>query len=183
MNLPIQSKCPYWVASEWDHKVFHENQRIRCLLGFEFSFQNCFWNLFSASGMSESYKIRNFWKLPSPFSRNKLFLEFKNIILEEKLSNWPWKFFRCKGSHSFGTFCLDVLKPWSSEIYSEVFRRRNFSWPYLNLFLNSKKTFQNMGSEYSWRIFQKQFWKLDSNPNKPRILSWKTLWSHSEATQ
>jgi hypothetical protein len=41
--------------------------------------------------LSEIFKIRNIWKLPSPFLRKtfklwKDFLEFKNIILEEKLS-------------------------------------------------------------------------------------------------
>jgi hypothetical protein len=35
--------------------------------GFKSSFHNCFWN-----GLSEICKIRNVWKLPSPFSRNTL---------------------------------------------------------------------------------------------------------------
>jgi hypothetical protein len=55
---------------------------------------------------------------------------------------------------------LDVLKPWKSEIYRKAFTPEKFSWQFLNLmadfsskirFFNSKKTFQNMGSEYSLR--------------------------------
>jgi hypothetical protein len=43
--------------------------------------------------VSQICKIRNIWKLPSPVSRDTLIsssedlLEFKNIILEEKLFN------------------------------------------------------------------------------------------------
>jgi hypothetical protein len=81
------------VASERDHKVFYENQSICGFFGFKSSFQNCFWNIFSTSGLSQICKIRNVWKLPSPFSKNSVIsssektLKFKNIILEEKLSN------------------------------------------------------------------------------------------------
>jgi hypothetical protein len=76
------------VASKRDHKVCHENQSIRGLFSFEFSFQNCFWNLFSTSGLSQICKIRNVWKLPIPFSRITLIPSsenIKNIILEEKI--------------------------------------------------------------------------------------------------
>jgi hypothetical protein len=73
--------------------ILRKPKSIRGLFGFKSSFQNCFWDLFSTSGLSETCKIINVWKLPSPFSRNtlmsctSLLLEFKNIILEEKLSN------------------------------------------------------------------------------------------------
>jgi hypothetical protein len=84
------SKCPYWVVSERDHKVFYENQSINGLFGCKSSFQNCFWNLLNTSGLSQICKIKNVWKLPIPFSRNtlipnfeKFFFEFKNIILKK----------------------------------------------------------------------------------------------------
>jgi hypothetical protein len=48
------------------------NQSIRGFFGFKSIFQNCFWNIFSTSGMSQLCKIRNVWKLPSTFSRNTL---------------------------------------------------------------------------------------------------------------
>jgi hypothetical protein len=89
-------KCLYWVALERHHKVFYEIQSICGFFGFKFMIQYCFWNLFRISGMSQICKIRNFWKLSSPFSRNTLIsssektswnLEFKNIIFEEKSSN------------------------------------------------------------------------------------------------
>jgi hypothetical protein len=35
------------------------NQSTRGFFGFEFSFQNCFWNLFSTSGLSKICKLRN----------------------------------------------------------------------------------------------------------------------------
>jgi hypothetical protein len=86
-------KCPYWVASERDDKIFYENQSIRDLFDFESSFQNCFWNLLRISGLSEICKIRNVWKFPSHSQRAlrslvlKDFLEFEKIILEVKMSN------------------------------------------------------------------------------------------------
>jgi hypothetical protein len=51
---------------------FSENQSIRGFFGFEYSFYNCFWNLFSASGLSQICKIRNAWKLLYLCSRNTL---------------------------------------------------------------------------------------------------------------
>jgi hypothetical protein len=41
------------------NKVFSENQSIRGLFGFETGFQNCIWNLFSASGLSQICTIRH----------------------------------------------------------------------------------------------------------------------------
>jgi hypothetical protein len=60
------------IELERDHKVFYENQSIRGFFGIQFSFQNCFWNLFSNSGLSEICKIRNVWQLSNYFSRNTL---------------------------------------------------------------------------------------------------------------
>jgi hypothetical protein len=36
--------------------------------GIKSSFQNCFWNLFITSGLSQICIIRNVWKLPSPIA-------------------------------------------------------------------------------------------------------------------
>jgi hypothetical protein len=72
--------CPYWVASERDHKVFYENQSIRGFFGFESCFQNCFWNLFNASGLCQICKIKNGWKFPNPFSRNTQILSSDRLL-------------------------------------------------------------------------------------------------------
>jgi hypothetical protein len=42
------------------------NQSTLGFFGFENSFQNCFWNVFSIAGLSQICKIRNAWKLPVP---------------------------------------------------------------------------------------------------------------------
>jgi hypothetical protein len=92
-----------------------------------------------------------------------------------------WKFFRRRGFFGFETSCLDMLKPWSSEIYLEALRGRNFLWPFLNLLdnLSSKMMFlkiQEIFSEHEIRVFLEkghgsfqtflilQFW------NKPDVL-------------
>jgi hypothetical protein len=147
----------------WPQGIY-ENQSIRGFFEFESSFQNFFFYLFRTSGLSEICKIRNIWKLPSPFLRNTPILcseksswSLKTSFWKKnctKIQKWPWKFFRCNGFLSFENFCLDVLQPWSSEIYSEVFRRRNLSLTFLNLldnWTNSKKSFQSLISEYSLR--------------------------------
>jgi hypothetical protein len=59
-------------------------QSIFGFFGFEYSFQNFFWNLFSTSGLSQIRKMRNAWKFPRPFSRNTL------ISCSEK-SSWSLK--------------------------------------------------------------------------------------------
>jgi hypothetical protein len=51
---------------------YFRNQSTRGSFGFESCFQNCFWNVFSTSGLSQICKKRNVWKLSSPFSRNTL---------------------------------------------------------------------------------------------------------------
>jgi hypothetical protein len=61
-----------------------QNQSTRGFFGCESGFQNCFWNLFSTSGLSQIWKIINVRKLPSPFSRNTL------IPCAEK-SSWSLK--------------------------------------------------------------------------------------------
>jgi hypothetical protein len=57
------------------------NQSTRGFFGFEFSFENCFCNVFSTSGLSQIYKITNVWKLSRPFSRNTLLPHaLKNLL-------------------------------------------------------------------------------------------------------
>jgi hypothetical protein len=74
-----------WVR---DRKVFYENQTIRGLFGFESSFQNCIWNLFITSGLCQICKIRNVWKLSSPFSRNTLIPSSEKSTWSLKTSFW-----------------------------------------------------------------------------------------------
>jgi hypothetical protein len=68
MNLPQALKMPSVSGLGKSPKGFLRNQSIRGFFGFKSGFQNCFWNLFSTSGFSQICKIRNAWKLPSPFS-------------------------------------------------------------------------------------------------------------------
>jgi hypothetical protein len=88
MNLPKTLNIP------GDSKLFFENQSICGFFGFEFSFQNCFWDLFNASGSSLICKIRNASKLRSRITRTTLIQssektpwEFISIILDKKLTN------------------------------------------------------------------------------------------------
>jgi EamA domain-containing membrane protein RarD len=53
-----------------------------------FGFQNCFWNLFSTSALTQIYKIRNVWKLPIPFSAITLILGFEKSAWSLKISFW-----------------------------------------------------------------------------------------------
>jgi hypothetical protein len=58
------------VAWERDHisQGISRNPSTRGFFGFHSSLQNCIWNHFSLSGLSQICKIRNEWNLPSPFS-------------------------------------------------------------------------------------------------------------------
>jgi hypothetical protein len=47
---------------------------------FEYSIQNCFWNVFSTSGLSQIWKIRNVWKLPSPFKEYSDHMLWKDFL-------------------------------------------------------------------------------------------------------
>jgi hypothetical protein len=113
--------------------------------------------LFSFCDISHIFNIRNIRKFPSPSSRNTLISSSeksswslktsfgRNIF--QQIQKWSWKFFRHKGFHSFGTSCLDVLKP-----------RRNFSWPLLTLLdhFSSKMMFfklQEVFSDLGIKVF------------------------------
>jgi hypothetical protein len=108
------------VASERDNKVFFENQRIRGLFGFESSFQNCFWNLFSTSSFSQICKIKNVWKHPSPFSKNNPIPCSEKTSLSLKTTFWKkncptnikmvMKIFQAKGFPWFYHFFLGYAK-------------------------------------------------------------------------
>jgi hypothetical protein len=86
MNIPETLKMPALsgLGKRPQGFFFYKNQSINGFFSFEYSFQNCFWNVFSTSGLSQICKIRNAWKLPSPFSRNTL------ITCSEK-SSWSLK--------------------------------------------------------------------------------------------
>jgi hypothetical protein len=71
--------------------IFYEKKSIRGLFGFKSSFQNCFWNLFSTSGWSQIYKIRNVWKLPIPLSRITLVPSSGKSSWSLKISFWKKK--------------------------------------------------------------------------------------------
>jgi hypothetical protein len=120
MNIPETLKMPSLSGLGKRPQGILRNQSKRIVslvLTFESSFQNCFWNVFSTSDLSQICKIRNVRKLPVPsqgilLSRAlKMFLKFKNIILEEDSTNSKIVLTRRKGFHGFGTSCMDILKP------------------------------------------------------------------------
>jgi hypothetical protein len=83
--LNESSKNTENALNEWLRKettrCFSENQSIRDFFGSESCFQNCFWNLYSFSGLSQICKIRNAWKLTSLISWNTL-------ISSSKRNSW-----------------------------------------------------------------------------------------------
>jgi hypothetical protein len=100
MNLPKTLKMPLLSGFGMRPQgISQKNQSIRGLLGVESSFQNCFWNLFSTSGLSEICKIRNVWKLPSPFTRNTLIPCFEKSSCSLKTSFWKKNCFKKSSQH------------------------------------------------------------------------------------
>jgi hypothetical protein len=97
-NLPKHWKSLLSGIGKYSQGILRKPVPICGFFGFESSFQNCFWNLFSFAGLSQIFKIRNAWNFPNSFSKNT------------PISFWK---------HSFGTLFLDILKPWCSEIYEE----------------------------------------------------------------
>jgi hypothetical protein len=71
MNIPETLKIPSLSGLRKRQQGILRNQSIRGFFGFGYSFQNCFWNVFSTSGLSQICKIRNAWKLSVP-SQEKL---------------------------------------------------------------------------------------------------------------
>jgi hypothetical protein len=94
-------------------------QSIRGFFNNKCSFQNWFWNLSSTSGLSQIWKIRNSWKLPSTCLKDnsdpkllKAWTQFISINLIVKCSNT----FKNGIENIF--VCRDILQ--ISEIYGFV---------------------------------------------------------------
>jgi hypothetical protein len=124
----IENALSEWLRTETT-KYFPRTQSARSFFGFEFSFQNCFWNLFSFSGLSQICKIRNTWQLTRPFSRNTL------ISSSEK---------------TFRKLKTSFLKK-NCPINSKMVMKNFFDVRLLKLFLISKKSFQSLRLEYTLR--------------------------------
>jgi hypothetical protein len=146
MNIPETLKMPSLSGYGKRPQGILRNQIICGFFGFKFSFQNCFWNVFSTSGLSQICKIRNVWKPllmeysdPMLMSLWKDFLEFKNIILEENIiiKLTVMTILQAKGFPWFWDFFLRYAKTMKFRDYSlEILRGRIFLWPFLNLFDN-----------------------------------------------
>jgi hypothetical protein len=66
MNIPETLKMPSLSGLGKRPQGITRNQSTRGFFGFESSFQNCFG--INSPELSQISKIRNVWKLPSPFS-------------------------------------------------------------------------------------------------------------------
>jgi hypothetical protein len=192
MNLPKTLKMPWLIGfGKRQQGIFWEPKYRWFLFGFESSsFQNCFWNLFSSSGLSQICKIRNAWKFASSQARSWSLkpsrINSKMIIFQTQVSK-NMKFRDLQG------FLMTVFE----FIGQFFFRNDGFTL---------QEDFKSLGSEYSLRTdlevfrhflfyrletpqislkgFLKQFWKLDLKPKKPHILwfSENILLSLPEAT-
>jgi hypothetical protein len=91
--------------------------------GFKCSFENCLWNLFITFGLSQICKIKNVWKLSSPFLMKTSFWK-KNCPINSKTVIKKFFYLRL---------------PCKSLIFTTV------------LGYSCKKIFESMGSEYSLR--------------------------------
>jgi hypothetical protein len=142
MNIPETLKMPSLSGLGKRPQGILRNQSIRGFFCFKFSFQNCFWNVFSTSGLSQICKIRNAWKLPSPFSWNTL------IPCSEKTS-WSLKtsFWKKKLSNKFKNG-------------HKKFLPRKISWEkslnFIVLAYLSKKS-QNHGNPFALKIVMTVF--------------------------
>jgi hypothetical protein len=110
MNIPETLKMPSLSGLGKRQQGILQNQSIRGFFGFNSSFQNCFWNVFSTSGFSQIYKIRTVWKISSPFSRNTLISCSEMTSWSIKLSFWKKKI------------------PTNSKIVMKVFQVQGFLW-------------------------------------------------------
>jgi hypothetical protein len=89
MNSPETLKMPSLSGlGKRFYTRYFTKSKYTWFLWFKFSFQNCFWNVFSTSDLSQIYKIRNVWKHPSPFSRNTLIPCFEKTSCSLKTSFW-----------------------------------------------------------------------------------------------
>jgi hypothetical protein len=66
MKIPETLKMPSLGGLGKRPQDILRNQSIRGFFGLKFSFENCFWNVFSPSDFCQISKIRNAWKLSVP---------------------------------------------------------------------------------------------------------------------
>jgi hypothetical protein len=69
MNIPITLKMTFLSGMGKRQQGILRNQSTRGFFGYESSSQNCFWIVFSTSGLAQICKIRNAWNLPGPSQR------------------------------------------------------------------------------------------------------------------
>jgi hypothetical protein len=181
MSIPETLKTPFWSGLGKRHKGMLRNQSTRGFFGFESSFQNCFWYVFSTSGLSQICKIRNVWKLTSPISRNTLIpcsekcSHFGRKIIQ-KTQKWSWKFFRHKGFYGFGTSCFDILKPrYLHGRKKEALLGRNFLLPFLKSIhwdIPAISYFTDLRQDRGPINIPKQIWKLEkTKENRCTLIS------------
>jgi hypothetical protein len=112
--------------------------------------------------LSEICKIRNVWKLPSPFPRNTLISSSEKTYWSLKISFWNIIF-----EFDVQLFFQNVvfkLREVFSELEIRVFLENGLGIFHTFLIL------QISDKPKVLKRFQKHFWKLDSKPKKPRIL-------------
>jgi hypothetical protein len=144
----LMKKC-----SKFDRKSWEWRERSNRL---DFA-QFCFWNLSNISGLSQICKIRNVWKLPSPFSRNTLIPSSKKTSWSLKTSFWFEKWSnKVNNGHEkflrgFRTSRQDVPKLW------KPLRLKNFHdhfWICWKIFLpNDVFKLQKDFSDLKIRVF------------------------------
>jgi hypothetical protein len=88
MNIPETLKMLSLSGLEEGPQGILRIQSTRGFFDFESSFQNCFWNLYITSDLSQICKIRNVWKLTSPFSINTLLPCSEQSSWSPKTSFW-----------------------------------------------------------------------------------------------
>jgi hypothetical protein len=83
MNIPETVKMPSLSGLGKRPQGILRDLSTYCFFGFKCSFENCLWNLFITFGLSQICKIRNVWKLSSPFSMKTSFWK-KNSPINSK---------------------------------------------------------------------------------------------------
>jgi hypothetical protein len=124
-------------------KIFPKTQSIRGFFGNKCSRQNWAWKLSSTSGLSQIWKIRNVWKLPSGCLKDnsvKFFDEYlKNLTCWEKtnkygfvISSWKsmkksWVYIAC--GKKMTCFSLGwLIHAWIFPTSLKIFGLKIFFW-------------------------------------------------------
>jgi hypothetical protein len=89
MSISETLEMPFLSGFRNRQKGILQDQSNCGFFGFESSFQNCFWYVFSTFGLSQICKIRNVW-MSSPFSRNTLIPCSEKISWSLKISFWSF---------------------------------------------------------------------------------------------